>query len=94
MARTSAKVGRGPCPCCGERVSFHRTAGGLLNFECGACDIGAYAHKNGASEAKWLASIDDPVAAPAPAPAPEPAPAPTPPKKPARTASAFAVGNL
>lgn len=72
MARTSAKVGRGPCPSCGERVSFHRTAGGMLNYECFGCDQNGYAHKGGKSEAEWMASIERPATPPAPAPEPEP----------------------
>jgi len=68
MARTSAKVGRGPCPSCGERVSFHRTAGGMLNYECFGCDQSGYAHKGGESEQKWMASLERPAA---PAPIPE-----------------------
>lgn len=96
MARSASKVGRGPCPLCGDRVSFFRTAGGLLNYACQACDHNAYADKGGKAESKWLASIDDPAEKPEqagdPAPAPSPTPAPAP--KPKRTASAFAVGNL
>lgn len=71
MARKSERVGRGKCPMCGDRVTFHRTAGGLLNYECDADDCGhnGYAHKGSACEREWLASIEK---APAPAPAPEP----------------------
>lgn len=93
MARTSSKVGRGPCPQCGDRVSFHRTAGGLMNYECQACDHQTYAHKGGKAERKWLASIDDPAEQPEPS-TPAAAPASAPISKPTRTASAFAVGNL
>lgn len=91
MARTSEKVGRGPCPQCGERLAFHRTAGGLLNYDCQACDHQAYAHKNGAAEKKWLASMDPAEPTPAPAPAPEPTPAPV---KVAKKNSVFAMGDL
>lgn len=82
MARKSEKVGRGPCPQCGERVSFHRTGGGLLNYECDACDHSGYAHKGGVSEREWMATIDQPEAVPAvptakPAAGPAPAPATT-----------------
>lgn len=80
MARTSEKVGRGLSPCCGEMVTFHRTKGGLLNYECYGCDSTHYAHKNGDSERDWMARINqaktDPEPAPAPAPTPAPAPAP------------------
>jgi len=61
-----------------------------MNYECQACDHQAYAHKGGKSERKWLASIDDPAAAPEPAPAPAPEPA----AKQKRTASVFSLGEL
>lgn len=87
MARKSERVGRGPCPMCGDRVTFHRTASGLLNFECDADDCGAsaYAHKGSANERKWLASIEQP-AAPEPA-RKEPEPAHSAPAAPARKSS-------
>ncbi len=98
MARKSERVGRGPCPYCGSRVSFHRTAGGLLNFECDAegCGGSGYAHKGEAREAAWMASMER-SAAPAPMPpesasAPAPAPEPEPPKT--RRASVFELGQL
>jgi hypothetical protein len=107
MARTSEKLGRGPCPAkgCAERVSFHRTAGGLVNYQCQACDHQAYATKGGDSERKWLASIEK-TEAPTPAPTPpapakaKPAPSPAPvaekPAAPARrpASSVFELGNL
>lgn len=64
MARKSERVGRGPCPMCGDRVTFHRTAGGMLNYECEAdgCGHSAYAHKGGGQEKRWLASIESPAA--------------------------------
>lgn len=73
MARKSERVGRGKCPMCGDRVTFHRTAGGALNYECEADDCGhsAYAHRGSACERDWLASIER-AAAPAPVPAVEP----------------------
>ena len=86
MARKSERVGRGKCPMCGDRVTFHRTAGGALNYECEADDCGhsAYAHRGSACERDWLASIEKapaPVADPTPAPAPVPAPVPAPPTR-------------
>lgn len=86
MARKSERVGRGKCPMCGDRVTFHRTAGGALNYECEADDCGhsAYAHRGSACERNWLASIEKPsapVADPTPAPAPGPAPVPAPPTR-------------
>ncbi len=70
MARKSERVGRGPCPMCGDRVTFHRTAGGLLNYECDAdgCGHNAYAHQGGERERQWLASIAKPDTPAAPAP--------------------------
>lgn len=75
MARKSEKVGRGPCPMCGDRVTFHRTAGGMLNYECEADDCGhsSYAHKGSARERQWIASIQGASAAPAATPAADPA---------------------
>lgn len=78
MARTSEKVGRGPCPGCGERVTFHRTRSGLLNYECDACDHSGYAFKNGAKEKQWLASIEKPEGSAPPTPDPSPTPTPAP----------------
>ena len=77
MARKSERVGRGPCPMCGDRVTFHRTAGGMLNYECEAdgCGHNAYAHKGSARERSWLASIQGDSAPPPPAAAPQPQPA-------------------
>jgi len=89
MARKSERVGRGKCPICGDRVTFHRTAGGMLNYECDADDCGhnGYAHRGGPCEKKWMATIEKTDAAPA---APEPAPAAVPEKQqPKRGAFAF-----
>lgn len=76
MARTSERVGRGPCPHCSSPVTFYRTKGGLLNYECDADDCGhsTYAHKGSRREAEWLASIEKP-ASPASAPVAATAPA-------------------
>lgn len=86
MARKSERVGRGKCPMCGDRVTFHRTAGGIVNYECEADDCGhsAYAMKGSKCERDWLASIERapaPVADPAPAPQNDPAPTPAPTRK-------------
>jgi len=95
MARTSEKVGRGPCPHCGERVTFHRTAKGLLNYECDACDHSSYAHKGGNTERQWLASIDQPAAPPSSAPAAAPVAAtPTAPPAPRAHAPGSSVFNF
>jgi len=90
MARKSERVGRGACPVCGDRVTFHRTAGGILNYECDAdgCGHSAYAHKGSDCERQWLAGIDQPAAPPA-APAADPAPAPGPSQPKPKRAFAF-----
>lgn len=85
--KPAEKVGRGPCPQCGEAVTFKRSAGGLLNFACDVCDCSGYSRPGGTAYAKWQASITvthhgNAAAAPAPAatPAPTPAAAPAKPK--------------
>ncbi len=73
MAKAAPKAGRGPCPQCGEPVTFRTSAGGMLKYKCDACDSAGYAEQGGTAYAKWQASITKPEPAPAPiaAPAPE-----------------------
>lgn len=77
MSAKAEKVGRGPCPQCGgrtgEQVTFRRSAGGLLKYDCDNCDSHGYAEPGGEAFKAWSASMtqraDAPAAAPAPAPA-------------------------
>lgn len=97
MARKSERVGRGACPACGDRVTFHRTAGGMLNYECDAdgCGHSAYAQRGSGSERKWLALIDAQTPAPEPVPVVESKPAAKPePKQKRAPSSVFALGQL
>ncbi len=55
--KPAEKVGRGPCPQCGEAVTFKRSAGGLLNYSCDVCDTSGYSRPGGTGYAKWLQSI-------------------------------------
>jgi hypothetical protein len=91
MAKPAKKEGRGPCPNCGEPVTFKRSGGGKLTFTCDAdeCDSSGYAEPGSGMEKKWLASITKKASA---APEPEPGPAPAP-AKPAK-AAAFSIGSL
>lgn len=103
MARpVSEKVGRGPCPSCGEPVAFRKSSGGMLTHKCDACDSSGYAEPNGEAFKKRMASLtsrSEPDAVPAqpkpaatPAPkAPQPTPE-TPPKKVVN--SAFSLADL
>lgn len=82
-AKTAEKVGRGPCPNCGDPVMFKRTSGGKLNFMCDAddCDSSGYAEPGSGMERKWQASIAKRSAVPlvdeiAPVPTKKAAPAP------------------
>lgn len=79
MATPAERVGRGPCPHCGVPVTFKRTTGKLLRFNCDSCLSSAYAEPGGSTYKKWLPTIqadaDDtppPTAAPDPVPAPKP----------------------
>lgn len=95
MAKVAERVGRGPCPNCGESVTFKRSSGGLLNFRCDACCSTGYAEASGPAYRKWSRTITpfepaDPAPAPGPAPGPAPTPAPAPPTK----RAAFALGDL
>lgn len=58
MARsTSEKVGRGPCPECGEAVVFRKSAGGMLCHKCENCDSSGYAEQGGIAYQKRMKSI-------------------------------------
>lgn len=58
MARsTSEKVGRGPCPDCGEAVMFRKSSGGMLCHKCENCDSSGYASPGGDAYAKRMKSI-------------------------------------
>ncbi|MCM2250836.1 MAG: hypothetical protein NDJ19_00615 [Ramlibacter sp.] len=71
------KVGRGPCPHCGEPVTFKRTTGGKLSFSCDAddCDSSGYAEPDSGQYRRWMASVRKPAAAAPPAPTEAPKPA-------------------
>ena len=108
MARaTSEKVGRGPCPDCGEALMFRRSSGGMLCHKCGHCDSSGYAVPGGDAYKRRMASITKPAAPesdpqPAPAAAPKPAPkaspkndpAPAPTPTPKAPASVFNLAAL
>jgi ssDNA-binding Zn-finger/Zn-ribbon topoisomerase 1 len=103
MARsTSEKVGRGPCPDCGEAVVFRKSAGGMLCHKCENCDSSGYAEPGGEAYAKRMRSIAttypkeaasaahvEAKQTPPAAPAPTPAPAPKP-----KANSVFSLGAL
>lgn len=108
MARNdpAERLGRGPCPHCGEPVIFKRTKGRYVRYSCDACQSYGYAEEGGQACREWSASIKADQA-PAPAPAAPPAapaaaapgaPAPsrkTPPPRPASApASVFNLGAL
>lgn len=92
MASVAERVGRGPCPNCGESVTFKRSAGKLLNFRCDACCSTGYAEPAGPTHAKWARTIKPFEGAPAPAPAADPPPEPAP--KPAKQRAAFSLEDL
>lgn len=96
MAKPAEKVGRGPCPGCGEQLTFKRSSGGLLNFACDCCDSSGYARPGGSAYAQWDRSIKGESPAPEPAPAPpaaSPVPAPAPTTTPAK-AKAWSMEDL
>jgi predicted RNA-binding Zn-ribbon protein involved in translation (DUF1610 family) len=94
MARptTTVKVGRGPCPECGETITFRRSAGGLLAHKCDNCDSTGFCEPGGRTHAKRMAALtehQDPATAPAATPTPS-TPAPTT----HRVNSVFSLANL
>ncbi len=92
MARPSAqRVGRGPCPDCGEAVTFRRTAAGYLTHRCDACDSNGYAEPGGAAYRTRMATITAPAAPPEPAPKASVPEAPKEPAKKIRGAFDFGV---
>lgn len=96
MATVAERVGRGPCPNCGEPVTFKRSAGKLLNFKCDACASSGYSEPGGDCHEKWARAIK-PFAPAAPAGNTEPDPpasAPAPKAKPKPANSAFSLGAL
>lgn len=98
-----ARIGETKCcnpACTCADAAVHRTAGGKLSVRCHKCGterwapVGTRAHRDlleqtALDEVAPAAGADAPPAAP---PAANPAPAPK--TKPARTASAFSLGNL
>lgn len=73
MARaTSEKVGRGPCPSCGEPVMFRRSSGGMLCHKCEMCDSSGFAAPGGDAYKARIKSLTHP----APGSTSEPAAAP------------------
>ena len=80
MATTAERVGRGPCPHCGQPVTFKRTSGKLLRFNCDNCLSSAFADPGGSAHKQWLPTIKaDATDAQAPAPNDPPTkPAPKP----------------
>ncbi len=92
--KPAAKAGRGPCPNCSTPLTFKLSAGGLMKFDCDECESSGYAHPDGATYAKWQASMTAraPQHTPAPLPTPEPTPAPT--AAPRRASSVFDLGAL
>ena len=93
------RIGETPCcnPACGcTDATVNRTAGGKLQSKCHKCGterwapVGTKAHRDLMAQTR----LDDDAEG---APETEPvsaAPAPAPTQKPARTASAFSLGNL
>lgn len=84
MATVAERVGRGPCPNCGELLTFKRSAGKLLNFKCDACCSSGYSEPGGSTHDKWARTIKPFAAEAAPpisAPESKPAPAPAVAKK-------------
>lgn len=69
--KPAEKLGKGPCPNCGEAVTFKRSGGGKVTFTCDAdgCDSSGYAEPESGMAKKWIASIVKPRTGPAdPAP--------------------------
>lgn len=93
------RIGETPCcnPACGcTDATVNRTAGGKLQSKCHKCGterwapVGTKAHRDLMAQTRLDDDADQ-------APETEPvgaAPAPAPAQKPARTASAFSLGNL
>ncbi len=61
MARptTTVKVGRGPCPDCGETITFRRSAGGLLTHKCDNCDTSGFCEPQGVTHKKRMAALTE-----------------------------------
>lgn len=58
MARVlSEKIGRGPCPSCGESVTFRKSSGGMLTHKCDGCDSTGYAEPGGKAYQTRMATI-------------------------------------
>lgn len=84
------KLGKGPCPHCGEAVMFKRSSGGKLTFNCDDCDSSGYTEPGGVTYKKWSATI---TARASDAPAPAPAPSDPPPAA-KRKAEPFSLAGL
>lgn len=60
MARAKAeKVGRGQCPMqgCGASVTYRKSVGGLLKWQCDDCDSSGFMDPNGTAYKKALSGI-------------------------------------
>jgi hypothetical protein len=92
MARptTTTKVGRGPCPDCGETITFRRSTGGLLTHKCDNCDSSGYCEPQGVTHKKRMAALTERTDASEPMPTA--AAAPMPPVK--RVNSVFSLADL
>lgn len=87
---TSKKVGRGPCPSCGNVCTFRESSGGFLTHKCDACDSTGYAEQGGKAHKQRMATMVLEVTETPPQPS-DPTP-PTPLAKP--TKKAFSLEDI
>ena len=99
MPAPAERVGEGPCPHCKTRtVTFKRSSGQKLRFNCDGCASSGYADPGGSEHGKWMASVkpfDAPGAEPIKLPNLNNHPDPAPPfKTKKQSSSVFDLGQL
>ena len=84
MTEAKTKLGKRPCPVCGESVHVRANAAGTISITCSECDFSGFA-KKGTDAARRLTPASSAPAAPG---------APTPPPTPPRKAGGFDLAGL
>lgn len=85
MSEAKTKLGKRPCPLCGEPVHVRTNAAGTVSIACPECDFSGFAKKGTQAARTLTAGLGGD-------PAPEPKPADPP--KPRAPASAFSLAGL
>lgn len=70
MAEVKTKLGKRPCPVCGEAVHVRSNAQGTVSVSCVECDFSGFAKKGTKAHELLTAGFGKEPSPPAPAPEP------------------------